>query len=87
MSEFSFLDYLDDYSYENLLTIERAAQFKNREEFAEYVGISKDTVKSWFSKRDDRRRLPSIQNWNFSLFQLEAKRKGFANLKELVKKT
>ena len=84
-NDFSFLNYMNNYSYENLLIIEEKAQFKNRDQLAEYIGISKDTLKSWFSKKEDRRRLPPNQNWNYVLFQLEARRKGFDNLEQLVK--
>lgn len=83
---FSFLDYLDNFSESNLLIVERAAQFRTREELATFIGVSLNTVKNWFAKDPDspKKRIPNIQTWNYMLFQLEARRKGFDSLKQLV---
>ena len=87
MSEFSFLDYLDDYSHENLLIIERAAQLKNRDELARIAGISSDTLKGWFTEKEGKRkRNASTQTWNLLLYTLEAKRKGYSSIKDIFKK-
>lgn len=83
--EFSFLDYLNNYSDENLLIIERQANFKNRDQLALYLGYSKDSIKGWFSKADGRKKIPTIHSWNYVLLQLEARRKGYSSLGELVK--
>lgn len=87
MAEFSFLDYFNNYSYENLMIIERAAQFKNRDALAAYIGFSSDTIKAWFRLNEANRKTPTPQNWNYILLQLEAKRLGYENLESLVRKT
>jgi len=85
MSEFSFLDYIDDFSELNLLLVEKNAKFKNRDEFADYVGFSKDTIKGWFIKKEgsSRKKIPTRQSWNLVLYELEARRKGFSSLADL----
>ncbi|MCU4589075.1 hypothetical protein KTJ20_09965 [Acinetobacter ursingii] len=85
MNEFSFLDYLDNYSYENLLVIERAAQLKNRQQLAEIIGISHETIKGWFieSRENKRKREPNAQSWNLLLYSLEANRLGYKSLKDI----
>lgn len=87
-NEFSFLEYLNNYSHENLLEIERAAQFKTREELAIFLDMSKDTIKNWFASAESKKwRMPTRQSWNLMLYQLEARRKGFNNLDDLLNKS
>lgn len=85
MSEFTFLDYFNNYSYDNLMIVERAAQFKNRDSLAEYLGFSSNTIKDWFRLNEQNRKTPTPQNWNYILLQLEAKRLGYESLLDLIK--
>lgn len=86
MSKFTFLDYFNNYSYDNLMIVERAAQFKSRDALAAYLGFSSDTIKSWFRLNEAYRKTPTPQNWNYILFQLEAKRLGYDGLYSLFQK-
>lgn len=83
----SFLDYLDNFSAENLKTIRMASDLKRRADLAKMLGISENTLKAWFMDSDKPRyRSPSPQTWNLLMYQLEARRLGYMDLKQCLEK-
>lgn len=86
-NEFSFLDYIDNFSGNSLREVKEASQM-TIEELSDFTGFSYDTIKGWFKDEDSpRRKIPSRYSWNLVMYMLEAKRKGYDSLTCLVQNT
>lgn len=87
MSEFSFLNYLDQFTG-SALTEVKAASGMTVEDLSEFTGFSHDTIKGWFKSEDSpRRKIPARYSWNLVMYMLEARRLGYESLDELIKST
>lgn len=86
MSEvFSFLDYLDNFTGDAPKIVKDASQM-TVEQIADFSGFHEDTVKGWFKAEDSsRKKVPTRHSWNLLIYMLEAKRKGYPSLSELIK--
>lgn len=85
MDSFSYLEFLDIPTVENVHTVHAASGLTQREA-AEIAKISEQTYKSWMSKRDGRSRTPAVPTWNYFMFELEARRLGRKSLREVFNK-
>ena len=84
MTEFSFLDYVDDYTGDATQIVKNASQM-TVEQLAEFSGFHQDTIKGWFKSEDSpRKKIPTRHSWNLLIYMLEAKRKGYDSLTDLV---
>lgn len=85
MQQFSFLEYVNRFSQENLLIVERAALVKDRREFACIANVSLGVVRGWFIEDDQskRKRVPSLKTWNTLLYRLEARRLGCSSIESV----
>ena len=84
MTEFSFLDYVDNYTGDAPQTVKSASQM-TVEQLAEFTGFHQDTIKGWFkSENSPRKKIPTRHSWNLLIYMLEAKRKGYESLTDLV---
>lgn len=82
---FRFIEFLNEPSQDNIKAAYAASGCKTRVEFGSVLGLNKNTVAGWFSNPDsDRFRRPNLQTWNLMLYELEARRLGFNDLKELM---
>ena len=84
IANFSYLDFLDSPTVENVHTAHAACCLTQREA-AEIAKISEQTYKSWMSTRDGRSRTPAVPTWNYFMFELEARRLGKQSLIEMFK--
>lgn len=85
MSEFSFLDYIDNFTGDSPEIVKSASQM-TVPQIAEFSGFHPDTVKGWFKDQDStRKKVPTKHSWNLLMYMLEAKRKGYSSLDELIK--
>lgn len=84
MTEFSFLDYVDDYTGDATQIVKNASQM-TVEQLAEFSGFHQDTIKGWFKSEDSpRKKIPTRHSWNLLIYMLEAKRKGYDSLACLI---
>ncbi|MBP9788128.1 MAG: hypothetical protein KBC72_11340 [Acinetobacter sp.] len=84
MSEFSFLDYVDNYTGDAPQIVKNASQM-TVDQLAEFTGFHQDTIKGWFkSENSPRKKIPTRHSWNLLIYMLEAKRKGYESLTDLV---
>lgn len=81
-ANFSYLDFLDSPTVENV-HIAHAASGLTQREAADIAKISEQTYKSWMSTRDGRSRTPAVPTWNYFIFELEARRLGKQSLKDV----
>lgn len=85
MSEFSFLDYIDDFSGDNPEIVKSESQM-TVPQIAEYSGFHPDTIKGWFKDPESpRKKIPTKHSWNLLMYMLEAKRKGYSSLDDLIR--
>ena len=84
IANFSYLDFLDSPSVENVHAVHAACGLTQREA-AEIAKISEQTYKSWMSMRDGRNRTPAVPTWNYFMFELVARRLGKQSLKGMFK--
>ena len=84
MTEFSFLDYIDNFTCDAPQIVKNASQM-TVEQLAEFSGFHQDTIKGWFKSEDSvRKKIPTRHSWNLLIYMLEAKRKGYDSLTDLV---
>ena len=87
MSEFSFLDYVDNYTGDAPQIVKNASQM-TVEQLAEFTGFHQDTIKGWFkSENSPRKKIPTRHSWNLLIYMLEAKQKGYESLTDLVQRS
>lgn len=81
----SYLEYLDNPTPENIEAVHQASGLQIREAAA-VANISYDTYKSWRSSAKSKNsRTPHVMSWNLYLYELEARRLEFEDLKSLMK--
>ena len=84
MAEFSFLDYIDNFTGDAPQIVKNASQM-TVEQLAEFSGFHQDTIKGWFKSKDStRKKIPTSHSWNLLIYMLEAKRKGYDSLACLI---
>ncbi len=86
----SYLDFLDNPTPKNVKLIHKQAKSDfglTQVTASELLGISLQTYKGWHSSEDNRNyRKPHSTTWNLFLYELEARRLGFDNLRDFFKK-
>ena len=84
MSNFSYLDYLDDFGPDSRIKLFEASNL-SIEEISNITGYSVGTMKRWFDQAHPKfNKGPSIYSWNLGIYKLEANLKGFPTLTDLI---
>ena len=78
---FSYLDFLDQLTPENVKAVHKACGM-TQPQVAAMLGIGLQTYKGWHAPVDkDSHRTPHVTTWNLFLYELEARRLGFNDLR------
>ncbi|MDO4700691.1 MAG: hypothetical protein Q4A69_08415 [Moraxella sp.] len=86
MTTFSFLDYLNNPSFDNIKLVHKASGL-TQAQVTQILGIGLQTYKGWQSKPSTANyRQPHTVMWNMLLYELEARRLGYENLSDFFSK-
>lgn len=77
MMTFSYLDFLDKPTHENIVFVRKTVGLLQKDAAA-LAGISFDSYKGWETQAESTKaRKPTNQTWNLYLYELEARRLGY----------
>lgn len=76
----NYLECLNNPTYENIKLVHQASGM-TQPQVAEMLGIGLQTYKGWHAPVDNKNhRAPHITTWNLLLYELEARKRGYANI-------
>ena len=83
---FSYLDFLDKPTPENVKAVHKACRMTQLQ-VAAMLGIGLQTYKGWHAPVDkDSHRTPHVTTWNLFLYELEARRLGYESILDFFQK-
>lgn len=82
--EMNYLKFLNEPTFENIEKVNGSVTLSH-EILAEMIGISVQTYRAWIAPvGSPSRRIPSIPAWNLLLYELQARKLNYANVKHLL---
>lgn len=79
---FCYLDYLDNYSDEALVTVTNRSNL-SKKQIATILGLSESGVQAWYTS-GTRKRIPTNLAWKNLLYELHVRQKGYDDLKDFL---